>query len=215
MIAMAVWAGRTLRQRIVVAVVAVLGFGAYWVMGRPGMPDQPLESRMEALEVRARTDAESFNGAEVMALLQHRARKAPTDPTPHKFMGDILAGAGRPEEAMLQYQSALRRDPAFAPAMIALADLRFKSAGELDELTGRLYREAYAIDSSNPRVGYMAGIVDWREGRKDEAKALWARIEAATPPQDPRQQMFKALRETFVPDSLVLTSTPEKAPPTR
>jgi cytochrome c-type biogenesis protein CcmH len=212
---MAAWAGRTTRERVIVGLVAVLGLGAYWAMGRPGMPDQPLESRMEALEERARTDAESFNGAEVMALLQHRARKSPADPTPYKFMGDILAGAGRPDEAMLQYQSALRRDPLFAPAMISLADLRFKSTGELDELTARLYREAYGIDSSNPRVGYMAGIADWRDGRKDEATALWAKIEAETPAQDPRQQMFRALRETFVPDSLSPGPTPETAPPTR
>jgi cytochrome c-type biogenesis protein CcmH len=201
-IAMAVWAGRTTPQRVGIAIAAGICVGAYWMLGSPGMPDQPLSKRLDALEARAATDAESLTLGEVMAIAQHRAKKNPKDPESHKIMGDILQMADRRDEAMLAYQAALRRDPTNGPALVALADLRFKSSGALDATTNRLYQAAYAADPSNPRVGYMSGIAAWQEGRQDEARSLWSQIEAAVPAGDPRQQMFRALRETFVPESL-------------
>jgi cytochrome c-type biogenesis protein CcmH len=215
-VVMTLWTARTNRERIIVGLVALVGAGAYWWIGRPELPGQPLESRMAALEARAATDAESFNAAEVMALLQHRARKAPDDPLPHKFMGDILQGAGEAQQAMLAYQAALRRAPGDAAALAALADLRFKMAGALDETTAGLYVAAWQADPSNPRIGYMAGLADWQAGRKDEAQALWARIEESVPREDPRQQMFRALREMFAPESLATSpGSPNSGPPAR
>ena len=43
----------------------------------------------------------------------------------------------------------------------------------------------------------LAGIGDWKAGRKEEAEKIWADVEARTPEGDPRRGMYKALREMF------------------
>jgi len=199
---LALWAARDLRSRIAVGLALLAGLGGYAVLGSADKPDAPLASRLDELEAKAGASAESMTGDEIMALLQKRASDSPEDPNPHKFMGDLLASAGRPEEAMMAYQSALRRDPAFQPALKALADLSFRMSGEIDAATAALYKAAFQLDPDDLRLGYMAGVGDWKAGRREEALALWADIEARVAPDDPRAQIFRALKETFAPEAV-------------
>jgi cytochrome c-type biogenesis protein CcmH len=200
--ALVAFVARDLMTRVVIAACVAAGLGAYAWLGAPGMPDAPLSGRLAELEARASESAESMTGEEIMALLQKRASESPQDPNPHKFMGDLLASAGQADEAMMAYQSALRRDPAFQPALKAMADLSFKMSGTIDERTAALYKAAFQLDPSDLRIGYMAGIGDWNAGRREEALALWADIEARVAAEDPRAQMFRALKETFAPEAL-------------
>lgn len=199
----------TMRARVIAMGAVVVGFGAYLLVGEPQMGDQPLSERLDDLETLAQTNAESMTGDQMMALLQKRAQDDPRDPTPHKFMGDLLAAAGRPQEAQLAYQSALRRSPNFQPALKALADNAFKMTGEVNAATTEVYRRAYEIDPSDLRLGYLAAIGDWNAGRRDQAREAWTALEALAPEGDPRLQMFAALREVLAPDSL--ETAPESA----
>ncbi|MEZ5937578.1 MAG: hypothetical protein R3C52_05090 [Hyphomonadaceae bacterium] len=199
-LAAAWYISRSWTTRGVVALAALSAIGAYAALGRPNMGDEPLEGRLETLERRASTEAAQFTVPEMMALLQKRAKEAPKDPNPHKFMGDLYKGAGATNEAILAYQAALRRDPDFAPAMVSLADVLFMSSGRVDESTAALYHRAFELDPGNLRVGYMAGIGDWQAGKRDQAVALWDSLEAKVSDGDPRKQMFKALRDTFAVD---------------
>lgn len=202
----------TTRTRIVVALAALAGVAAYWFIGKPDMPDRPLEARLDEIEDQARTSADTLTGEQMMAIIQKRAQDAPNDPEPHKYMGDLLAAAGAPNEAILAYQSALRRNPDFQPALKSLADLLFKLSGRVDPSTRDLYLHAYQVDQTDLRVGYMAGVGEWQAGRRAEAEALWASIEAKTAEDDPRRGMFQAIRETFAvetpPEGLVVPSGP-------
>lgn len=202
----------TTRTRVVVAVAALAAVGGYWVIGRPDMPDEPLAARLDAIDTLARTSADTLTGEQMMAIIQKRAQESPNDPEPHKYMGDLLAAAGAPNEAILAYQSALRRNPDFQPALKALADLLFRLSGRVDPSVRDLYLHAYQVDQSDLRVGYMAGVGEWQAGRRAEAEALWASIEAKTAEDDPRRQMFQAIRETFAvdtpPEGLAIPSGP-------
>ncbi len=204
---------KSMAVRAAVLAAGVIGVGCYMLLGKPADPDEPLAQRLDELEQLARTNAESMSADQVMAILQKRALDAPEDPVPHKFMGDILAAAGRPQEAILAYQSALRRDPDHLESLKALADLSFKSSMQIDEATSVLYHRVFELDPADLRIGYMAGIGDWNAGRRDEAMALWSRLEAQVSAEDPRSQMFKALREAFAPESLGITTKTPTEPP--
>jgi cytochrome c-type biogenesis protein CcmH len=206
---------RTLVSRLVIAGAGAAGLIGYIALGQPDQPDQPLSARVAELEAQAATNAESLTGDQVMAILQERARRDPADPMPHKFMGDLMAQVGRGQEAMLAYQAALRRDPNNLEAIKALADLSFRSSMQVDAATARLYRRAYELDPSDLRVGYMAGIGDWQAGRREEAEALWAKLEAQAPEGDARREMFKALRDMFTGEQSAPAAAPAAGQPQR
>lgn len=204
------------RARIVVGLAGLAAVGAYFVLGKPDMPDEPLAQRLAVLEKSAQGGAniEDFTLDQIMAIAQKRALENPKDPMPHKIMGDLLAAVGRPNEAIMAYQSALRRDPAFKPAIESLADTAFKMSGRIDAPTATLYRRAFELDPADLRLGYMAAVGDWQAGEKDKANAEMDAIEAQAPEGDPRREMFKALRETFASDAPPPAGEPGQAPPT-
>ena len=169
---------------------------AYMVIGHPDMRDEPLAGRLAEVEKQARVNPESMTAAELMALAQKRAQEDPKSPMPHWLMGEILEASGQPNEAMLAYESALRRDPNHLPTIKNLADLRFKMSGQFDEATTALYHQVFAAEPDNWRVGYFAGIGDWQNGRKEQAEALWISIEARNPPPQ-MKQMFAAFQAEY------------------
>ncbi|MBI1339540.1 hypothetical protein GC169_04920 [bacterium] len=197
-VAGSLWVARTMRTRSAMAVAVLVGVGCYAIFGRPDMPDQPYAARLEALE---RMDPAQMRGDQAVALLQKRAKDAPDDPRPHWLMGQIMAAAGDRDQALFAYQSALRRDAGFVPAMKSLADLLFMSSGgEVSGDAARLYRRAFELEPNDARVGFMVGIADWQAGDRESAEALWARLRASLPPGDQRLQMFDALQEAFASD---------------
>jgi cytochrome c-type biogenesis protein CcmH/NrfG len=96
----------------------------------------------------------------------------------------------------------MRLDPDNQEVVKQAADTLFRDSGAVGPEAAELYRRAYELDPTDLRMGYLAGVGDWQAGRRAEAEALWADIEAKTPAGDPRAQMFQALRETFAPESL-------------
>jgi hypothetical protein len=95
------------------------------------------------------------------------------------------------------FRDALRRDGSNVEVLTDLADLRFKSTGDVDPETTRLYEAAFQAQPDHFRLGYLAGIGLWKEGKKAEAQALWDDIEKRAPAGGPERQMFAALRQMF------------------
>ncbi|MEP7209539.1 MAG: hypothetical protein ABI740_01770 [Alphaproteobacteria bacterium] len=175
---------KSLRTRIVVFVAALLAVGGYALVGKPNQPGLPLSSRIEELEQQAKKSPESITPEQIMAIAGRRSKEHPGDPQPHYIMGVLLKGTGKPNEAMLAFESALRRDPKFVPAMVALADLLFETSASVTPDSQRLYQEAFALAPTDLRLGYMSGVGDWQAGKKDEAEKLWASLDARAPAGD-------------------------------
>jgi cytochrome c-type biogenesis protein CcmH/NrfG len=203
---------KSMRTRGIVLLAGIAAAAGYLLLGRPSMHDEPLSGRIKEIETLARDTPEKMTAAQLMALAQERAQKAPNDPMPHWIMGEILEASGQPNEAMLAFEAALRRDPNHVQTAKDLADLRFKMSGEIDEATTMLYLQVYRADPDNLRAGYMAGIGDWLAGRKDEARTLLAEIDAKTPKDGPYPQMFAALRQMFGVDAPPLAPEAPKTP---
>lgn len=201
---------RDWRTRGIVAAVGVAAVAAYWVIGKPGMPDDPLAGQIAHIEEIAKTNPESLNAAQLMALAQKRAHDDPKSPMPHWIIGEIMAASGRPNEAMLAFEAALRRDPTHLPTIRDLADLRFRTTTQVDEYTSALYHEWYRQEPNEVRAGFLAGLGDWVAGRKDEARKIWADVEARTPADDPVRAMFTALKRKYGVDAA--PAQPDKPP---
>jgi cytochrome c-type biogenesis protein CcmH/NrfG len=226
--------------RLVVLALGLTGVGAYWFIGQPGMSDRPLEVRLAEIEQMIRKSPERLNEKEAIAIAERRARQQPTDPTPHMMIarmyeslaqraqaegmrlvqgGDEPAAAAQAaamQESLLKAEEAftesLRRDPSNAEVIAELADLRFKTTGEVDARTTRLYRAAFQANPDRFRYGYLAGIGLWLQGQKAEAEALWADIDKRAPAEGPERGMFAALRQMFGIDSPAIPTTPPRAP---
>jgi cytochrome c-type biogenesis protein CcmH len=188
---------RSLMVRGIVLAVGLAAVGGYWLLGKPDMRDEPLAGRLEEVRKQAQEAPETITAMQFMALLQQRAQQDPEDPMPHVFMGKILQQAERPTEAMLAYESALRRDPNNLEVLRELPDLRFRMTGQVDPATTALYHQWYELEPSQLRAGYLAGVGDWLAGRKAEAEAVWAEVNAKAPENGPERQMFAALRQMF------------------
>lgn len=216
--------------RLAVLALGLVGVGTYWFIGQPDMSDRPLEVRLAEIEDLVRTAPARLDEKQAIALAERRARETPADATPHQLIarmyeslaqraqaegmqlmqnGDEQAAglqAAAMQENLLKaeeaYSESLRRDPNNAEVIAALADLRFKSTGEVDERTTRLYEAAFQAQPDRFRYGYLAGIGLWLQGKKAEAEALWADIDKRAPAEGPERQMFAALKQMFGVDPL-------------
>jgi len=114
---------------------------------------------------------------------------------------------------LLAYESALRRDPNELEAIKKLANLRFQMTGTIDESTAALYHEWFKREPNELHIGFFAGMGDWLAGRKTEAEAIWADVEARTPKDDPRRQMYVAMRQQFGVDAAPQNGPEGQKPP--
>lgn len=89
-------------------------------------------------------------------------------PEAHLNLGLLDARQGRPDEARAHYETALRLDPKFVPALVNLADL-FRTGGEgaADE---KLLQRALELEPGNADVHHAVGLALIR--RKQYSAAL-------------------------------------------
>lgn len=158
------------------AVIAILlgGFLAslgYLFIGRAGLADQPYQARITALE---EIPPEQRSRAEVLAQFESLIREQPENPRPHFVIGEMMAAQGRNDDAIRAFQSALRRDDRFVPAMIGMADAITRSAGGLvGPEAVRIYRQAATVDPSQIHPGFMVGVGAWQAGDDAGAQLVW------------------------------------------
>jgi cytochrome c-type biogenesis protein CcmH len=190
--------GATRAARLMSAgsVVAACGLGlaGYALTGRAGQPDLPFAERQAELAERAQMDPTSLSLPELMVHLQAVALERPDDPQPHYFMGTLLADMDRDDEALRAFQSALRRDQGFTPALMGLADAYTRlENGRVSRATAALYAEVFARDAGQARAGFLSGMALWEAGERDAAQELWDRARARIGEGDGAGQ-FEAMR---------------------
>jgi len=194
--------------------VGLAAVGTYFLLGKSNMADEPLKARIAQIQKQwDEQGPQTLSADQIMALAEEKAREEPNNPGPHLAIGTLLEIAGRPQEAMMAYESALRRSPDEIEAIKKLADLRFKMTQEVDPVTTALYAEWYRREPDQLRAGYLAGIGTWLEGKKTEAEAIWADVEAKSPPA-PVRGMYLALRQAYgIDPAPAAPAVPPSKPP--
>lgn len=175
-----------------------LGAAGYFVIGKPGMADQPMAARQAELIEKVRTDPESLTEAEMLSRLEQAVIDKPDDPQPHYFIGEILRTKGRTEDAVRAYQSALRRDQDFVPALIGLADVLTQlSEGAIGPDATRLYARAYELDETQVSAGMRAAMGAAQAGEQEKAEQAMRYIYSRLPEDDPRRERFRPMIEAI------------------
>jgi cytochrome c-type biogenesis protein CcmH len=188
---------KTLNLIILGACLAVAG-GGYLMIGKPGMADQPMAERQAALAEKVRTNPQSLTEGEMLSRLEQAVIDKPEDPQPHFFIGEMLRAQGRAEDSVRAYQSALRRDQDFVPALIALADVLTQLAdGAIGPDATRLYARAYQLDESQVSAGMRAAMGAAQAGDQEKAEQAMRYIYARLPEDDPRRERFRPMIEAI------------------
>ncbi|MBY9067301.1 tetratricopeptide repeat protein [Hyphomonas sp. WL0036] len=183
---------------IILGSCLALGAAGYFMIGKPGMADQPMAERQAELIERVRTDPESLTEAEMLSRLEQAVIDKPEDPQPHYFIGEILRTKGRTEDAVRAYQSALRRDQDFVPALVGLADVLTQlSEGAIGPDATRLYARAYELDETQVSAGMRAAMGAAQAGEQEKAEQAMRYIYSRLPEDDPRRERFRPMIEAI------------------
>lgn len=178
----------TRTDALTIVLFAAAAIGGYLFMGRPLMADQPYADRVAEIASK-RPDEMTF--PEALARLESLTQEQPDAAEPHFFIAELLRSQGRDDEAVRAYQSALRRDAAYVPAYLALADTLVRlEEGGVTPPAQSLYDRAYALDPSQIRAGFMAGLADWQSGNASAAETRWAALAEGV--EGPRAEMLAA-----------------------
>jgi cytochrome c-type biogenesis protein CcmH len=163
--------GRGDRAVIAVLLAGFLASLGYLFVGRAGLPDQPYKARIAKLET---VSPERRTRAEVLAQFENLILEQPDNPRPHFVIGEMLVGEGRDEDAIRAFQSALRRDETFVPAMIGMADAVTRlGGGVIGPQAKRIYKQAVSVDPKQIHAGFMVGVAEWQAGDDDAAQLAW------------------------------------------
>lgn len=175
-----------------------VGVAGYVLVGKPGAGDQPMSLRQAALAEKVATDPESLSPAELLSRLEQAVKDQPDAPEPHFFIGEMLRAQGRPEDALRAYQSALRRNSDYVPALVALSDVLVElSGGAVGPDATRLYARAYELDETQVRAGMFAAMGAAQAGDQEKAEQAMRYIYARLPEDDPRRERFRAMIEAI------------------
>lgn len=175
-----------------------VGVAGYVLVGKPGAGDQPMSLRQAALAEKVATDPQSLSPAELLSRLEQAVKDQPDAPEPHFFIGEMLRAQGRPQDALRAYQSALRRNSDYVPALVALSDVLVElSGGTVGPDATRLYARAYELDETQVRAGMFAAMGAAQAGDQEKAEQAMRYIYARLPEDDPRRERFRAMIEAI------------------
>ncbi|WP_291045834.1 tetratricopeptide repeat protein [Hyphomonas sp.] len=175
-----------------------VGVAGYILVGKPGAGDQPMSQRQAALAEKVATDPQSLSPAELLSRLEQAVKDQPDAPEPHFFIGEMLRAQGRPQDALRAYQSALRRNSDYVPALVALSDVLVElSGGTVGPDATRLYARAYELDETQVRAGMFAAMGAAQAGDQEKAEQAMRYIYARLPEDDPRRERFRAMIEAI------------------
>lgn len=188
----------TRRNGIILALCLALAIGGYLLVGKPGMGDLPMKDRQAGLMEKIRTDPGALTQAETLSRLEATVVERPEDPQPHYFIGKILHAQGRTSDAARAYQSALRRDNEFMPALLALGDALVElNNGAVSPEATRLFAKAYELDETQVRAGMWAAMGASQAGDQEKAEQAMRYIYSRLPEDDPRRERFAPMIEAL------------------
>jgi cytochrome c-type biogenesis protein CcmH len=172
----------------VAVVLLVPGFsvGLYMVLGKPELPDAPLEARLAAPP--AKTDV-----AAAVAKIEAHLKEHPDDARGFEVIAPVYLRMGRAHEAALAYAAVLRLGGATPALRTSYGEaLVYAARGSVTEEARKAFEQALAEDPSLVKARFFTGLAAEQDGNLAKAAEIWGRIAAEEPDGSP---LAKALRE--------------------
>ncbi|MEO0550194.1 MAG: tetratricopeptide repeat protein [Pseudomonadota bacterium] len=181
----------TVREYGLIGVALVAAIAGYFWLGSPTMAERPFADRQSEI---AEKDPLTLTPDEMLTRLELAVRDEPDAAEPHYYIGVLMRRQGRVEDSIRAFQSALRRDDRYVPALLALADvLVIRDQGEVNASAQELYDRVWRLDPTQSRAGVIAALALFRGGDQDQARARWAQILGVIPSDSPERIQIEAL----------------------
>jgi cytochrome c-type biogenesis protein CcmH len=173
-----------LRRRRVTAIAALvlLPVGAvalYLMLGSPQMPGEPLAARMRAPERNRSIES-------MIAQVEDRLQKNPTDGRAWEVLAPVYMRLGRFDEAVRAWGhvinlngSTAAREANYGEAMVAAAN------GVVTADAKSAFERALKLDPKDVMARFYMGMAADQDGRRADAERIWNDLLADAPPGAP------------------------------
>lgn len=153
------------------AATLLFGLAGYATQGMPDLPAAPKPAQ-----------AGDAGSGELMVEARKEFYDEGVLPSRYVVTADGFARRGQYRDAVEFLRNAVAENPNDSQAWLAMANALVEHAnGTLSEAAEYAYAQARASEPDNAAADYFHGIALIRNGRFDEARALWARALEAAP----------------------------------
>jgi cytochrome c-type biogenesis protein CcmH len=164
-------------EAFVVLILPVLGLCLYLTMGRPDLPSQPLEARLE-------------NPGNDMAILVAKAERhlaqQPDDGKGWDVLAPIYFNTMRVADAETAYRNAIRLLGPSPARLDGLAEsLMAVSNGVVTEDVTKVLEQSLALEPQNPRARFYIALSLEQAGKSDEARTAFESLAKQSPADAP------------------------------
>ena len=164
-------------EAFVLLLLPLLGLCLYLTTGRPDLPSQPLEARLE-------------NPGNDMAVLIVKAERhlaeRPDDGKGWDVLAPIYLRTMRVNDAQLAYRNAIRLLGPSPARLDGLAEtLMAVSDGVVTEETRQVLEQSLTLEPDNPRARFYVALSMEQAGRRDEARQAFEALAKQSPADAP------------------------------
>ncbi|WP_430523307.1 c-type cytochrome biogenesis protein CcmI [Rhizobium binxianense] len=164
-------------EAFVLLVLPVLGLCLYLTTGRPDLPSQPLQARLEN------------PGNDVAVLITKAERHLAENPDDGKgwdVLAPIYVRTMRVNDAQVAYRNAIRLLGPSAVRLDGLAEtLMAVSDGVVTEEARQVLEQSLTLEPDNPRARFYIALSSEQAGRLDEARQAFEALAKQSPPDAP------------------------------
>lgn len=190
-------AGRATSRRRMVSVVALVfvplaAATIYMIVGRPDLPDQPLEARIAASR-DAQAEVEDLVGR-----VETELKRNPQDGRGWDVIAPVYLRSGRPDDAVTAFRNAIRIQGSSAARQAGLGEaLTLVAEGQVTRQAQEAFRAALALDPALPRPRYYLGRAAEQAGDPAAAAEFYRALVSDAPQDAPwRPLVLQALAGT-------------------
>ena len=157
----------------VAAVVSLGSIGTYVYYGKPGIPDQPLEARLNAPFGEQTLDVQVAN-------MERRLRQNPADVAGWAALASIYFKSGMFEKAADTYQRAIDAGGENETILLGLAEsLTFANDGFISEQAAQALQSALKRNPDSTRGRFWSALLAEQDGKKADAEKIYRDLLAA------------------------------------
>ncbi len=151
----------------VAAVIAIGSGGVYSYFGKPGISDQPLESRLSAPLGQQSLDVQVAN-------MERRLRQNPADVAGWTAIASVYFKSGVFDKAADAFQKAIEAGGETEDRLLGLTEsLAFANDGVISEEAASALRAALRHNPKSLRGRFWSGLLAEQDGRKQEAEKIY------------------------------------------
>ena len=167
----------------------VLAGALYFVLGKPGLSDQPYAARLKVWTA----NPAQFGPGEMAAVLKTVAKDRPNDAEPLTYLAQVQVQAGNVPGAAESIRKAIRLEPKDADLWANLGILLLmQGQGEETAPSGDAFREALKLDPKNAAALYHLARARIAAGDVAGGLDQWRVLAAELPAADPQRPQLQA-----------------------